>query len=158
MVSGHPQSLQAFDTKRKIIRHPKDRSMPVKVLFRNGEALREPEVIKNTAVISVANRMRQNAPKSQRDMWERLKPLGFVHSVPVGGWVADFYHDEAKVAVEVDGRRTNRQRDRDEERDETLLRRGVWVCRVTACWVARDIDGAVRHVENAVSIHRPRAL
>jgi very-short-patch-repair endonuclease len=77
-----------------------------------------------------------------------LEGLKFRRQHPLGPYVLDFYCDEAKLAVEVDGiaHRMGDQPTRDERRDAWLESQGVRVLRFNATDVLKEMDGVVRTI------------
>jgi very-short-patch-repair endonuclease len=77
-------------------------------------------------------------------LWQRLrkKSLGvkFRKQHPMGDFVVDFYCDQAKTVIEVDGivHDMGDQPDFDERRDEELRRAGYRIVRIPAAEVLHD--------------------
>jgi very-short-patch-repair endonuclease len=120
--------------------------------------LAQPEVIDNPEILSLANHLKQTAPRSEWLLWERLEPMGFEHSVPLLGWVVDFYHAATHVAVELDGavHRTPQRRTKDRKKDKVLRAHGVYVYRFAAELAYNDLDRLVGHIRNTVELHSDR--
>ena len=73
-----------------------------------------------------------------------LGGLKFRRQYPIGPYVCDFYCDEARLAVEVDGRVHETRAEHDAVRDEYLRAQGVKVVRVSASLVSSDIETVLR--------------
>ena len=86
----------------------------------------------------------------------RLEGIRFRRQHPVGRYVLDFYCDEARLAVEIDGQQhTMEDRpERDAERDAWVALQGVQTQRVPAVDVLTDIDGVLRMILAAVRERR----
>jgi very-short-patch-repair endonuclease len=82
-----------------------------------------------------------------------LADLRFRRQAPMGPFVLDFYCEEARLAVEVDGYGHNMgdRAERDERRDAWLARRGIRVLRLSAQLVLKDMDSALRTILAAAS-------
>jgi very-short-patch-repair endonuclease len=78
-----------------------------------------------------------------------LAGLRFRRQAPMGPFILDFYCEEVRLAVEVDGHGHNvgDQPERDERRDEWLARQGVRVLRLPAELVLKDIESALGTIE-----------
>jgi len=74
----------------------------------------------------------------------QLDGLKFRRQYPLGRYVCDFYCDEARLVIEVDGRVHESRQAADAERDRAMEADGVRVLRVSASWIATDIDAALR--------------
>ena len=96
-------------------------------------------------------------------LWRALKGrtqggLQFRKQHPVGPYVLDFYCDELRLCVEVDGAShgVGDRPERDERRDDYLKRCGVETLRLRAGFVLEDIDGALSMILTAAK-ERPAA-
>ena len=81
----------------------------------------------------------------------KLEGLHFRRQHPLGAYVLDFYCDERRLCIEVDGAShgAGDRPERDERRDAWLLACGVMTLRLRAGFVLEDIDGAVATVAAA---------
>lgn len=78
----------------------------------------------------------------------RLAGLRFRRQHPIGPYILDFYCDDARLAVEIDGERHS-ESDRmvhDERRTAWLEAQGVRVLRIPARDVLADMDAVLSHV------------
>ena len=101
--------------------------------------------------------MRERARQLRREMdlpevllWRQLRGrqllgLHFRRQHPVGRYILDFYCNQVKLAVEVDGysHDVSDQPQRDQERDSWLAKRGVETVRIPARDVLKDMDGVL---------------
>ncbi len=106
-----------------------------------------------------ARRLRRDMSLPEVLLWQALRkrPDGakFRRQHPAGIYVLDFYCDELRLAVEVDGEAHGRgdRPARDKVRDAWLETQGVTVLRVPAVDVLRDLDAVVGGI-----VARVRAL
>ena len=88
---------------------------------------------------------------------EGLEGLRFRRQHPIGPYILDFFCDDHRLAVEVDGEihgyGDNPQHD--ERRDRWLAKRGVQVLRLPALLVLKDMDSALATILGAVSPPSP---
>jgi very-short-patch-repair endonuclease len=75
----------------------------------------------------------------------RLEGLHFLKQHPIGPYVLDFYCDEAKLAVEVDGgsHSFDDQLRLDATRDDWMAGQGIRTLRIPAVEVLECVDGAL---------------
>ncbi|HEX7783319.1 MAG TPA: DUF559 domain-containing protein [Sphingobium sp.] len=106
-----------------------------------------------------ARRLRKEMSLPEVLLWQALRkrPDGakFRRQHPAGVYVLDFYCDEVRLAIEVDGEAHGRgaRPARDDVRDVWLATQGVTVMRVPAAEVLRDLDTVVGGI-----VARVRAL
>ena len=106
-----------------------------------------------------ARRLREQMDLPERLLWKRLNRgqmggLHFRRQHPISPYILDFYCDEAKLAVEVDGSShdTAGRAAHDERRDQWLEQRGIAVVRVAA----RDVLKAMEDVLATVALFASR--
>ena len=107
--------------------------------------------------IQRARRLRRRLSLPEVLLWQRLRRRGvadlhFRRQHPIGPYVLDFYCDEFRLAVEVDGQAHDHP-DRivyDQRRTDWLNRQGVWVVRLAARTVLSDMDGALGFIRRTV--------
>ena len=101
--------------------------------------------------------MRERARQLRREMdlpevllWRQLRArqllgLHFRRQHPVGRYILDFYCNQVKLAVEVDGysHDVSDQPQRDQQRDRWFAKRGVTTVRIPAREVLKDMDGVL---------------
>ena len=76
----------------------------------------------------------------------RLGGFKFRRQHPLGRYIADFYCDEARLVVEIDGA-THRDRMRhDAERDAWMRDQGLVVLRIPASEVSKDLNSVLRTI------------
>jgi len=86
-------------------------------------------------------------------VWKQLKGrrgdgLHFRKQHPIGPYILDFYCDEARLAIEIDGQSHGfgDRPQRDARRDAWLRREGITTLRLTAEYVLSSVDDAVRMI------------
>ena len=94
---------------------------------------------------AAARGLRKQPTRSERMLWNALRDRNlngykFRRQHPIGPFVLDFYCDEYRLAVEVDGRIHELTREADLQRQQTLESLGVRFLRVSAEQVERDLD------------------
>jgi very-short-patch-repair endonuclease len=65
---------------------------------------------------------------------------------PAGPYILDFYCDEAKLCVEVDGQSHDLTWKHDQARDRWLEKQGVRTIRIPASDVLSDLEAVVRYI------------
>jgi very-short-patch-repair endonuclease len=92
------------------------------------------ERIRNPKGVRRARRLRQDIGVLETVIWQQLRSrkLGFKfrRQVPVLSYVLDFYCDEAKLNVEIDGPHHLARLDSDEVRDSALASIGITTLRL----------------------------
>jgi very-short-patch-repair endonuclease len=97
-----------------------------------------------------ARRLRKQMSLPEVLLWAAIRRgqvdgLRFRRQHPLGGYVLDFYCDEARLAVEVDGAAHDNiaRAARDEVRDAWLGAHRIRVLRLPAVYVLKNLDGAI---------------
>ena len=106
---------------------------------------------RETQALAKALRRRMSLPEVL--LWKELKGrklegFHFRKQHPLGSYVLDFYCDEAKLAVEVDGgsHSFGDRPERDQRRDAWLAAKGVQTIRISAAFVLEAPYDAARMV------------
>jgi very-short-patch-repair endonuclease len=113
----------------------------------------------NHEIRDAARRLRRRMSLPEVLLWKVLRGSGiglhFRKQHPLGPYVLDFYCDEAKLAVEVDGyaHGTDDRPERDARRDAWLAEKGVRTLRISAREVLRSPDDAARTILAFVEDH-----
>jgi very-short-patch-repair endonuclease len=104
-----------------------------------------------------ARRLRHASTDSERLLWQRLRRRGhagikFRRQHPLGPFVFDFFCDEARLAIELDGggHAEADQRRRDERKERFARERGIRVLRFWNTDVLQNIDGVLESILEAV--------
>ena len=102
-----------------------------------------------------AREQRRAPSRAEEILWGliRGKRLGvkFRRQHSISSFVLDFYCDEAKLAVEVDGPAHERQARYDAWRDEELLRLGIRTVRIGADEVTRELLAVLDRLRTELS-------
>ncbi len=99
------------------------------------------------SALKAARRLRSQMSLPEVLLWRilRSKPMGikFRRQHPIGSYVADFYCDQRKLIVEIDGiaHDMGDRPERDARRDQWLQECGMDVLRIPATDVLRDPHG-----------------
>ena len=112
--------------------------------------------------IPAARVLRTTMTPSEAMLWEKLRDrrflgLKFRRQHAVGRFVLDFYCDEVRLAVEVDGgiHDTPAQRAADVERQSAIEERGIRFVRVAAWLVETDVEAALETIAAAAKALTP---
>jgi very-short-patch-repair endonuclease len=98
-----------------------------------------------------------------RELRTRPAGLKFRRQHPSGPYTLDFYCNDARLAIEVDGEAHEQEgrRNRDAVRDACLARVGIETLRIPAIDVLHDLEGALRRVMAIATarlpLHHPAA-
>lgn len=97
-----------------------------------------------------ARDLRATMSLPERLLWSQLRKkrlgLRFRRQHPAGPYVLDFYCDQAKLCVEVDGGGHDFTAGRDALRDRWLAAQGVRTLRIAARDVLDNLDGVIQHI------------
>ena len=103
-----------------------------------------------------ARRLRGQMDLPEVLLWKQLRRrqlegLHFRRQHPIGPYILDFYCDEARLAVEVDGHSHDvaDRPQRDQRRDKWLAGRGVTTLRIPARDVLGSMDGVLATIAAA---------
>ena len=105
--------------------------------------------------ITRARQLRRRLTLPEGLLWialrgRRLAGLRFRRQHPIGPYILDFYCDEAKLAVEVDGEghQHPEQAAHDQRRTAWLQERGIDVLRLPARDVLQTMEGVLERIRN----------
>ncbi|MFS8923526.1 DUF559 domain-containing protein, partial [Synechococcus sp. B60.1] len=111
-------------------------------------------------LIARARQLRREATTAERLLWEFLRDrrlLGrkFRRQHPIGQFIADFFCDDARLIIEIDGgvHREPTQQERDRLREEILRKHGFAVLRFTNDQVLDQTEQVLREIANYVATH-----
>ena len=102
--------------------------------------------------VEQARRLRQDMSLPEVILWRvlRSRPGGFKFRKghPAQQYTADFYCQEARLIVEVDGQAHERgdRPGRDARRDRWFEKRGIGVLRITVVDVLKNLEGVVQGI------------
>lgn len=107
--------------------------------------------------VQYARQLRRRLTLPEVLMWQALRRRGlaglrFRRQHPIGPYILDFYCDEFRLAVEIDGQSHDHpdRIDRDQRRTDWLTRQGVRVIRLAARDVLADMDGVLGTIRRTV--------
>ena len=108
------------------------------------------------SVKGAARQMRKEPTRSESLLWSalrnrRLASRKFRRQHPVGRFILDFYCDEERLAVEVDGPVHETQRQADGERQQILESMGIRFLRLPAALVEGDLPAALAAIQRTLS-------
>ena len=100
-----------------------------------------------------AKKLRNDLTPAETQLWENLKKkkLGvrFKPQHPIGHFIADFYCHPSKLAIEIDGKIHNRQKEYDINREAEIEKYEIKVIRFKNHDVFNNLD----HVLNTIKMH-----
>jgi very-short-patch-repair endonuclease len=104
-----------------------------------------------------ARRMRQHPTASEAKLWSWLRGRRFAHfkfrrQYAIGSYIIDFYCDELKPAIEVDGAQHEILGvvEVDAARTETLRGYGIELIRISNRLIATDVSMAAQRIQWAI--------
>ena len=106
----------------------------------------------NQNLKEISKGLRKNLTEAEKRLWERLKlkHLGYVfyRQKPIGDYIVDFYCNQAKLIVEVDGEYhlDNNTADSDRVRNEYMKNLGLTVLRFTNSEVLNNTNKVVEEI------------
>ncbi len=106
--------------------------------------------------LAFAKRLRREMTPPERRLWRALRGnaldgFHFRRQQVIEGYIADFYCDAAKLAIELDGGAHQEQWRYDESRDKAIASIGIRVLRISNDAVL-DVEAAVAHIRRALSV------
>jgi very-short-patch-repair endonuclease len=110
---------------------------------------------KNKALKPNAQGLRKNMTREERHLWyDFLKgyPIQFNRQKVIGNYIVDFYCDQAKIVIELDGSQhyEEQAQQHDAERTTFLNGLGLKVLRFTNMDVERNFQGVCEQIDRAV--------
>ncbi len=103
-----------------------------------------------------AQNLRKNMTPEERHLWydflKKAYPVQFNRQKVIGSYIVDFYCDQAKLVVELDGSQHYEQRgqEHDAERTAFLESLGLKVLRFTNLDVQRNFQGVCEEIDKVV--------
>ena len=101
--------------------------------------------------------MRRDSTDTERILWARLRRrtldgIKFRRQHPLGPYVLDFYCEEARIGIELDGggHAEVDQRSRDQRKDRYAEERGILILRFWNTDVLQNLDGVLERILEAV--------
>jgi very-short-patch-repair endonuclease len=116
------------------------------------------------AKYDLARKLRRKMSPAETRLWVRLRnreALGFNvrRSYAFGPYILDFYCDDVKLCIEVDGAQHtfDEARAYDEKRDAYLKAHGIETLRIPAIQVMEDPDSAALYVADEIRLRLTQA-
>jgi very-short-patch-repair endonuclease len=108
--------------------------------------------------LAFAKRLRREMTPAERRLWTALRGnaldrFHFRRQQVIDGYIADFYCDAAKLAIELDGGVHQEQWQYDESRDKAIASVGVRVLRISNDAML-DVEAVVEHIRQALRSRR----
>ncbi len=105
--------------------------------------------------LAFAKQLRLEMTPAERRLWNALRRnaldgFHFRRQQVIEGYIADFYCDVAKLAIELDGGVHQEQWKYDESRDKAITALGVRVLRISNDAML-DVEAVVEHIRQALS-------
>ena len=112
---------------------------------------------KRMSKLEFARYLRQTSPVSEMSLWQMLRSrrcgkAKFRRQHPLGIYFADFYCEEHKLVIELDGAHhlTEEQKRYDQMRDASMNSQGIRVMRFTGKQVEMDPISVCEMIEEAI--------
>jgi very-short-patch-repair endonuclease len=104
--------------------------------------------------LAFAKQLRREMTPAERRLWNALRRnaldgFHFRRQQVIEGYIADFYCDAAKLAIELDGGVHQEQWKYDESRDQAIASVGVRVLRISNDAML-DVEAVVEHIRQAL--------
>lgn len=113
--------------------------------------------------VPAARQLRRPLTPTERLLWQQLRDrhldgLKFRRQHPVGPFVLDFYCEELRLAVEVDGsvHTTEEQARRDAERQALLEETGIRFIRIPAADIETNLEAAIAALQTRIRTENDR--
>ena len=108
--------------------------------------------------LAFAKRLRGEMTPAERRLWKALRRnaldgFHFRRQQVIEGYIADFYCDAAKLAIELDGGAHQEQWKYDESRDKAIAGMGVRVLRISNDAML-DVEAVIEHIRHALRSRR----
>ena len=108
--------------------------------------------------LAFAKRLRREMTPAERRLWKALRRnaldgFHFRRQQVIEGYIADFYCDDAKLAIELDGGVHQEQWQYDEARDTKISQLGVRVLRISND-ATLDVEAVIEHIRQALWLRR----
>ena len=103
------------------------------------------------SMIERARELRKEAPIPERVLWgmlrgRRIGGLKFRRQQPIGPYVADFFCQDARLVVELDGQSHVGEEAKDAARDQYMRSRGLEILRVPNDELLRNREGVAETI------------
>jgi len=108
-------------------------------------------------MIGQARKLRRETTPAERLLWSALRNssfagLKFRRQHPIGCYVADFYCQQEKLVIELDGDSHDFSEQKDRERTEALNKEGYQVIRFSNADVLENLEGVLMMIARTLGI------
>lgn len=108
---------------------------------------------------ALAKHLRRNMTKAERVFWDAVRNnkvmgLQFRRQQVIDGYIADFYCNQMRLVVELDGEVHDKQKEYDQHREDVIKRRDIRVLRFRNEEVLSDIGKVIAEIEKAYNTMR----
>ncbi len=108
--------------------------------------------------LAFAKRLRREMTPAERRLWKALRRnaldgFHFRRQQVIEGYIADFYCDAAKLAIELDGSVHQEQWQYDDSRDRAIASVGVRVLRISNDAML-DVEAVIEHIRQELGSRR----
>ncbi|MDN5355002.1 MAG: hypothetical protein PWQ09_1758 [Candidatus Cloacimonadota bacterium] len=109
-----------------------------------------------------ARNNRKNMNKPEAKLWYEVlnkKRLGykFLRQKPIKNYIVDFYCNQLKLAIEIDGMSHNKQMEYDTHREDCLKKLGIKILHYSNWQIMNNIDGVCEDIiENIEQIKQEK--
>jgi very-short-patch-repair endonuclease len=114
----------------------------------------------NRELVKKARELRSNMTRAEIILWSRLRSkkiygYKFRRQQPVFDYIVDFYCDNLKLIIEVDGEvhSLSKNFDYDLKREEVLIRNGYNIFRISNFEIETNIDSAVAKIMSYIKLN-----
>ena len=109
----------------------------------------------NTKLTAKAKALRKNMTKEERHLWYdflRSYPIRFLRQKVIDNYIADFYCNEARLIIELDGSQHYEETGllKDKIRTEKIENRNLTVIRIPNNEVNRNFSGVCEYIDQCV--------
>jgi len=99
-----------------------------------------------------ARSLRQKATNTEALLWKYLSNKGMIgvkfrRQHPIKGFVLDFYCPQFKLAIEIDGKIHDNQKEQDRERQNIIEKTGITFLRFKNTDIMNNIDNVLRTIK-----------
>ena len=113
----------------------------------------------NHDLVDKAKQLRKNATYSERLLWKYLRGkqfegLDFDRQKPIDKFIVDFFCNEMRLVIEIDGVTHNDKQEYDKYRQDKLEELGLSVLRYDALDVVNNIEGVLTDLRAWVQMNR----
>jgi len=107
----------------------------------------------------LARDLRKNSTLSEVLLWKQLRSgqrggCDFHRQKPILHWIADFFCEELRLVIEIDGDSHRFRAEQDAEKEAALVRLGILTLRFGDSQVKDDMVSVLREIDRAIAMRR----